>query len=223
MNARHQAEVARDRRADRHGRRRRHRPLHLHADPAADGGRPAPHQGRGRPHRLGQFSGISRRRRGCGLAAALHQPARLALGCAGDQCRDNRRHGMGVWPDGISRIALPGRGGERVRARVRIGPRPGAPGGCRSRKPLGPAFFRRRYRHCRISAADLGTDGRGRRLARHVARWRRSLGGCAPRGDGALFRAPRPRGPRRPRQPRKEAIRACDGWLSPTACSASAT
>ena len=67
------------------------------------------------------------------------------------------------------------------------------------------------------------TDGCGRRLARNVARWRRSLGGRAPRSDGAYSGLRDARGPRRPRQPRKKAIRACDGLLSPMACSASAT
>ena len=68
------------------GRRHRHRPLRLHADPAADGRGAVAHQGPGRPDRLGQLRRLPRRRAAGGGAPARLAP-RLAAGCASRSMR----------------------------------------------------------------------------------------------------------------------------------------
>ena len=157
------------RRHDRHGRRHGHRPFRLHADPARHDAAARPLGRRCRPHRLGQLSRLSGRRRcwppaagprvtsGCIMLAGLGASALLAA-----------RHGPRptAWRLFLAVRFLAGLASAFVMvflASIVFSHLANA----RPQRPAGAAFRRRRPRHRRFLGDDgccliaAGTDWRG--------------------------------------------------------------
>ncbi len=150
-----------DRRSAGDGRGRRHRPLRLHADPAAMVEALHLTKSQAGPDRLGQLHGLSRGRAAGGDQAAGHA-SHLADGRAGGQRALPGRHGPHHRHGGVPGAARDRRPRQRLRPRLLLGA--GAQ----------PAGRQRAWPDCRpcTSPASAPASPRPPRWSRFIAGWR---------------------------------------------------
>jgi hypothetical protein len=131
--------------------------------------------------------------------------------------------GMGLTQTLTAFLVLPlcWRRGERVCSDPRLDAGAGALGTGRTGRTVGAAFRRRWHRYCDFRGARGWIAGPRPKLAVAVAGERRTVApGVACSGAAAAkFRRPNSAGGR----PEASSMLACFVWLSPTACSVSAT
>jgi hypothetical protein len=178
------------RRFHRHGRCHGHRALRLYAHPALHGGGHRPHQAAGRADRLGEFPGLSAGGAGGGEPVSSRRQAWLVHRGAGGKRALHGRHGTRRESAGLPPAPPGGRGRQRLRPGLLLGPGAGAAARHRPAGADGAAFRRRRGGHRALGPDDRGAGRPGPRLARAMAGERRRSASCRPTRRGRQHHPP---------------------------------